>query len=73
LLWIPPGFAHGFYVLSDAAHVLYKATEFYFPELERTIVWNDADLNIQWGITGQPLLSSKDAAGRHLREAEVFQ
>lgn len=73
LVWIPPGFAHGFYVLSDAAHVLYKATEFYFPELERTIVWNDADLNIQWGITGQPLLSSKDAAGRHLREAEVFQ
>jgi dTDP-4-dehydrorhamnose 3,5-epimerase len=72
MAWIPPGFAHGFYVVSDAAHVLYKATEFYFPELERTIIWNDADLKIDWGVSGQPLLSRKDAAGVRLHDAEVF-
>jgi dTDP-4-dehydrorhamnose 3,5-epimerase len=72
LAWIPVGFAHGFYVLSDAAHVLYKTTEFYFPELERTILWSDPELNIDWGLTAGPLLSEKDRNGVRLRDAEVF-
>jgi dTDP-4-dehydrorhamnose 3,5-epimerase len=70
--WIPVGFAHGFYVVSDSAHVLYKSTEFYFPELERTILWSDAELNIDWGVMGTPLLSEKDRRGVRLRDAEVF-
>jgi dTDP-4-dehydrorhamnose 3,5-epimerase len=72
MAWIPVGFAHGFYVLSDSAHVLYKATEFYYPDLERTIVWNDPDLNIDWGVVGEPLLSDKDRRGSRFRDAEVF-
>jgi dTDP-4-dehydrorhamnose 3,5-epimerase len=72
LAWIPAGFAHGFHVLSDSAHVLYKATEFYFPELERTIMWNDPELKIDWGISGEPLLSEKDKRGKPFKEAEVF-
>jgi dTDP-4-dehydrorhamnose 3,5-epimerase len=72
LAWIPAGFAHGFYVLSDGAHVLYKSTEFYFPELERTVVWNDPDLNIDWGVTAEPLLSAKDRLGVRFRDAEYF-
>jgi dTDP-4-dehydrorhamnose 3,5-epimerase len=73
MAWVPAGFAHGFYVLSDAAHVLYKTTDFYFPELERTILWNDPELKIDWGITGEPLLSEKDRNGTRLRDAEVFE
>ena len=73
LAWIPAGFAHGFYVLSDHAHVLYKSTEFYFPELERTVLWNDADLKIDWGNTAPPLLSPKDSKGVHFCDAEVFE
>lgn len=72
LVWIPAGFAHGFYVLSDAAHVLYKTTEFYFPELERTVLWNDPDLKINWGNSEEPLLSKKDMAGVRFRDAEWF-
>jgi dTDP-4-dehydrorhamnose 3,5-epimerase len=72
MAWIPAGFAHGFYVLSGAAHVVYKTTEFYFPELERTLLWNDPELKIDWGIGGEPLLSEKDRRGVRLREAEVF-
>jgi|SRR5438477_12490236 len=72
LVWIPAGFAHGFYVLSEGAHVLYKATEFYFPELERTVVWNDPDLKITWENTGEPLLSEKDKKGQRFTDAEVF-
>ncbi|PZO19050.1 MAG: dTDP-4-dehydrorhamnose 3,5-epimerase [Leptolyngbya foveolarum] len=72
-LWIPPGFAHGFYVLSETADVLYKATDFYSPEHERSIVWNDLDLNIQWPTAGKdPILSGKDAAGDSLKEADLF-
>ena len=72
-LWIPPGFAHGFYVLSDTADVLYKATDFYSPEHERSIVWNDPDLKIQWPTAGkEPVLSSKDAAADRLKEADLF-
>jgi len=73
LAWIPAGFAHGFYVLSESAHVLYKASEFYFPELERTVLWNDPDLNINWENVEEPLLSEKDKKGKRLKDAELFQ
>ncbi|MCU1271052.1 MAG: dTDP-4-dehydrorhamnose 3,5-epimerase [Acidobacteriaceae bacterium] len=72
LAWIPPGFAHGFYVLSESAHVLYKASEFYFPELERTVLWNDPDLKIDWENVEKPLLSEKDKKGTRLKDAELF-
>jgi len=71
--WIPAGLAHGFYVLSESAHVLYKSTEFYFPELERTVLWNDPDLKIEWGSVSGPLLSAKDKQGTRFRDAEVFE
>ena len=71
-LWIPPGFAHGFYVLSERADVLYKATDFYSPAHERSLVWNDPALNIQWPTGGKlPLLSDKDAAADGLASAEL--
>ena len=72
MVWIPIGFAHGFCVLSESAEVLYKTTDFYVPEHERCILWNDPDLGIEWPSTGAPTLSSKDAAGVRLRDAEVF-
>jgi dTDP-4-dehydrorhamnose 3,5-epimerase len=72
MLWIPIGFAHGFCVLSDFAEVLYKATDYYAPKHERSILWNDPELKIEWPIPGAPLLSAKDAAGARLRDAEVF-
>lgn len=71
-LWIPPGFAHGFVVLSEAAQFLYKTTDYWFPEHERSIVWNDPEIGIDWPIDFEPLLAAKDAAGKHLSEAEVF-
>ncbi len=75
MLWVPPGFAHGFYVLSDWAEVLYKVTDFYAAQWERTLIWNDPDVGVQWPIPqGQaPLLSEKDARGAALAEAEVFE
>jgi len=73
MLWIPPGFAHGFRVLSDGAHVLYKTTDFYDPQSERTLAWNDPDLDINWQLQGDPVLSAKDARGTRLRETEVFE
>ncbi len=69
--WIPVGMAHGFYVLSENAHVLYKSTGFYYPELERTILWNDPEIGIEWGAD-KPLLSAKDERGTRFRDAEVF-
>jgi dTDP-4-dehydrorhamnose 3,5-epimerase len=72
MFWIPPGFAHGFLVLSDHADFLYKTTDFYLPSAERTIVWNDADLRIQWPVTSDLIISPKDAAGSRFREAETF-
>ena len=72
MLWIPPGFAHGFRVLTDGAHVLYKATDFYDPAAERTIAWNDPTLNIDWRLTTSPTVSAKDSQGTAFREAEVF-
>jgi len=70
--WIPPGFAHGFLVLSDSADVVYKASDFYFPEYERTIRWDDSFLAIAWPSAVTPLLSAKDAAGKAWAEAELF-
>jgi dTDP-4-dehydrorhamnose 3,5-epimerase len=72
-LWIPPGFAHGFVVLSESAQFLYKASEFWYPEHERTLLWNDPDLGIGWPSGLTPILAPKDAAGRLLVEAEVFR
>ena len=69
-LWIPAGLAHGFVVLSETAEFLYKTTDYYAPQHERCIAWNDPDLAIAWPIDGQPLLSAKDAAGAAFREAE---
>jgi dTDP-4-dehydrorhamnose 3,5-epimerase len=72
MLWIPAGFAHGFRVLSESAHVLYKATDFYDPAAERTIAWNDPALGIGWQLTSPPIISSKDSIGVAFREAETF-
>ena len=73
MLWIPPGFAHGFLVLSDVAEFVYKATDFYAPQYERCILWNDRDLGIDWLISGhEPILSEKDSKGKLFREAEVY-
>lgn len=60
-MWIPPGFGHGFLVISDSAEFLYKTTDYYAPECERSIRWNDPDLAIKWPLEGEPLLSGKDA------------
>lgn len=70
--WIPEGFAHGFVVLSDSADVQYKTTDYWAPQHERCIVWNDPDLRIEWHVQGTPVLSSKDAAGVLLKKAELF-
>ena len=74
MLWVPPGFAHGFYVTSEQAEFLYKCTEFYDPASERTLAWNDPEIGIQWPLDPevQPLLSAKDLQGRRLAEADVF-
>lgn len=72
MLWIPSGFAHGFRVISEAAHVLYKATDYYAPEFERTVAWNDPDLKIDWGLEGESIVSAKDRRGTALRDAETF-
>ena len=71
-LWVPPGFAHGFVVLSDSAEFLYKTTDYWFPEFERSIAWNDPSIGIEWPVSGEPVLAAKDAAGKKLRDAEVF-
>lgn len=71
-LWIPAGFAHGFLVLSEYAEFLYKTTAYYAPQYDRTILWNDPDLAIAWPITEEPILSTKDQAGKLFPEAEVF-
>jgi dTDP-4-dehydrorhamnose 3,5-epimerase len=73
MLWIPPGFAHGFMVLSKGAEVLYKATDFYAPQHERTILWNDPTLQIKWPRSTQAILSVKDLAGSTLEHAAVYE
>jgi dTDP-4-dehydrorhamnose 3,5-epimerase len=72
MVWVPPGFAHGFLVVSEVAEVLYKATGYYAPEHERTIAWDDPDLAIEWPLNGSPVLSAKDKAGVRFRDAELF-
>ena len=67
------GFAHGFRVISEKAHVLYKATDYYAPEHERTLAWNDPDLKIDWELDGEPIVSAKDQRGVALRDAETFE
>ncbi len=71
MLWIPPGFAHGFLTLSKSADVLYKTTNFYSPSSERTIRWNDATLAIAWPLSAEPIVSAKDAEGSGLHQAEL--
>jgi dTDP-4-dehydrorhamnose 3,5-epimerase len=71
-LWIPEGFAHGFLVLSDAAEFLYKTTDYYVPEAERCVIWNDPDIGIDWPKDAEPILSAKDRLGVPLGKAEVF-
>jgi dTDP-4-dehydrorhamnose 3,5-epimerase len=72
MMWVPAGFAHGFRVVSETAHVLYKTTDYYAPEHERTVAWNDLDLKIDWQLEGEPIISAKDQRGIALRDAETF-
>jgi dTDP-4-dehydrorhamnose 3,5-epimerase len=71
-LWVPPGFAHGFVVTSEMAEVMYKTTDYYAPQHERSLLWNDPDLAIAWPLTADPMLSAKDQAGKPFAECEVF-
>lgn len=73
MLWIPEGFAHGFVVLSDTAEFLYKTTDYWYPEFERCILWNDPALKIDWYLQTEPALSGKDAQGKLLKEAACFE
>ena len=72
MCWVPPGYAHGFLVTSDYAEVQYKTTDYWAPQHERCIIWNDRDIGIPWPVTGEPVQSQKDRAGLSLKEAEVF-
>lgn len=71
-LWVPPGFAHGFMVTSESAEFLYKTTDYWAPEFERSILWNDPAIGIEWPLDGAPMLSGKDQVGKLLADAEVF-
>ncbi|MFA6061442.1 MAG: dTDP-4-dehydrorhamnose 3,5-epimerase [Gallionella sp.] len=73
MFWIPEGFAHGFVVLSDSAEFLYKTTDYWSPEFERCIAWNDAQLSIDWQLQSAPLVSAKDAQGKAFKEADLFE
>ncbi len=73
MLWIPPGFAHGFRVTTEGAHVLYKATDFYHPEHERTLAWNDPYVAVEWNLDATPVISAKDAQGVPFESAESFE
>jgi dTDP-4-dehydrorhamnose 3,5-epimerase len=70
--WVPPGFAHGFLVLSEVAEFLYKTTDYYAPEYERSLLWNDFDVGIDWPLSDPPILSRKDQNASTLKETEVF-
>ena len=72
MIWIPAGFAHGFTVLSDVADCLYKVSDYWAPQFERTILWNDPDLAIDWQLAGEPILAAKDKVGARFADAEVF-
>ena len=71
-LWIPPGFAHGFVVISESAEFLYKTTDYWYPEHERSLLWCDPTVGIQWPLQGEPKLAAKDEAGKVLAEADIF-
>jgi dTDP-4-dehydrorhamnose 3,5-epimerase len=71
-MWIPPGLAHGFVVTSDSAEFLYKTTDYWAPEHERCLLWNDPAIGIQWPLDGAPIMSGKDQLGKLLADAEVF-
>jgi len=71
-MWVPPGFAHGFVVLSESAEFLYKTTDYWYPEHERSLLWNDPALGIDWPIDFTPQLAAKDAAGKLLKDADLF-
>ena len=72
MMWVPVGFAHGFLVLSESAEFVYKATDYYAPQHERTLLWNDPAVGVEWPLAGAPLLKPKDAAGTPLAQAETF-
>jgi dTDP-4-dehydrorhamnose 3,5-epimerase len=72
-LWVPPGFAHGFVVTSDTAEFLYKTTDYWYPEYERSLLWCDTTVGVQWPLEGQPKLAAKDAAGKVFAEADTFE
>lgn len=74
MLWIPPGFAHGVYVLSEWAEILYKASDYYAPQFERTLLWNDPQIGINWPVPAEslPILSAKDSQGKLLSQAELY-
>ena len=72
MVWVPPGFAHGFLVTSDIAEVLYKTTDYWAPKHERSILWSDQDIGIPWPLYGEPTLSAKDVDGKLLKDAEVY-
>jgi dTDP-4-dehydrorhamnose 3,5-epimerase len=72
-LWVPPGFAHGFYTLTDTAEFCYKTTDYYYPEYDRTLFWNDNDLSIEWGLYQEPILSNKDIIGKTFKECETYE
>lgn len=73
VIWIPEGFAHGFLVTSDSAETVYKATAYYAPDYERSLLWNDPDIGIAWPLTAAPTLSAKDLAARRLADCDVFE
>ncbi len=73
MLWVPPGFAHAYLVISDTADFLYKTTDFYAPQYERTVLWNDPDIGVEWPIENTPILSEKDQAGTLFKNCEVYE
>lgn len=72
MVWVPEGFAHGFLVLSESADFLYKTTDYYAPEHERCVFWNDPDIDVHWPLSEEPSLAAKDIAGKRLQDAEIF-
>ena len=73
MMWVPEGFAHGFVVLSDTAEFLYKTTDYWYPEYERSVMWNDPDVRIEWPFVGDPVLAKKDMEGKLLRDSELTE
>ncbi len=73
MLWVPPGFAHGFVTLSEICEFLYKTTDYWYPEHERSLLWNDSSIAINWPHSGEPQLAAKDTAGKRLQDADVYQ